>query len=166
MKYILIFIISSLVTVLFANELKTVDTVDLNKYLGKWYEIGRYPAPFQKDCYSSTATYTLNRDGSITVLNECRKGGVDGKYKSVKGKAYVVDKKTNAKLKVSFFWPFYGKYWIIDLDKDYRYAVVSEPSRKYLWILSRTPKLDSILEEEVYNRLKINGYDTSKIIKM
>lgn len=153
------------ISVLSAMEVKTVDYVDLNRYLGKWYEVGRYPNSFQKNCYQSTATYGLNKDGSISVYNECKKGSPDGVNKSIFGKALIVDKKSNSKLKVTFFWPFYGKYWIIDLDKDYRYAVVSEPKKKYLWILSRTPVLDPDLEKGIYARLESWGYQTDKIIK-
>jgi apolipoprotein D and lipocalin family protein len=164
---VILLALMGLIPILALNaQIKTVDHVDLDKYLGKWYEIGRYPAKFQKDCYSSTATYSLDKKGNIIVLNECRKGSPDGKYKFVKGKAHIVDKKTNAKLKVTFFWPFYGDYWIIDLEKDYKYAVVSEPSMKYLWILSRTPKLDPDTEKGIYERLSKWGYDTKKIIKM
>lgn len=165
LRQLLIFIGLVSVNILSA-ELATVDHVDLNKYLGKWYEVGRYPASFQKDCYKSTATYSLGKGGKIIVLNECRKGGPEGKYKSVKGKAYVVDKKSNSKLKVTFFWPFYGNYWIIDLDPDYKYVIVSEPKMQYLWILSRTPEIDPILEKELYNKLTGWGFDTSRIIKM
>lgn len=153
------------INALIANELKTVSYVDLNKYLGKWYEVGRYPNSFQKNCYQSTATYSLNQDGSISVLNECRKDSPQGDYKSIKGKALIVDKNSNSKLKVSFFWPFYGKYWIIDLDPDYKYAVVSEPKRKYLWILSRTDNLDSFTEKMIYEKIRKMGFDTKKIIK-
>ena len=145
-------------------ELKTVPSVDLNRYLGKWYEIARYPNRFEKSCASDvTAQYSLRSDGKIEVLNSCRKA--DGKLKASKGSAKVADKQTNAKLKVTFFWPFYGNYWIIDLDPDYRYAVVSEPGREYLWILSRTPKLDPAVYEAITARLRQNGFDPDRLIK-
>lgn len=145
-------------------ELKTVPSVDLNRYLGKWYEIARYPNRFEKSCASDvTAQYSLRSDGKIEVVNSCRKA--DGKLKASKGSAKVADKQTNAKLKVTFFWPFYGNYWIIDLDPDYRYAVVSEPGREYLWILSRTPKLDPALYEAITTRLRQNGFDPDRLIK-
>jgi len=86
----------------------------------------------------SKATYTLRDDGNISVLNECYDETFDGKIRSAKGKAWVVDKETNARLKVSFFWPFAGDYWIVDLAKNYEYAAIGHPTRKYLWILSRT----------------------------
>ena len=121
--------------------LTVVDSVDLERYLGKWYEIASYPAWFQKGCTASTAEYSLLPDG-IWVVNRCRKDRPDGPLKESKGKAEIVDTATNAKLKVWFFWPFKGNYWIIDLDPDYKWAVVGEPSREYLWILSRAPTME------------------------
>ena len=110
------------------NVLEAVHKVELEKYLGKWYEIAHLPAKFQEGCNETTATYTLLDNGVISVLNECKK---NGKMKLAKGKAKVVDKTTNAKLKVTFFWPFYGDYWIIKLGDDYSYAVVGTPNRKF-----------------------------------
>ena len=143
--------------------LTVVDAVDLNRYLGKWYEIASYPAWFQKDCTASTAEYSLLADGKIQVVNRCRKGSLDGPLKESKGKAEVVDTITNAKLKVWFFWPFKGNYWIINLDKDYQWVVVGEPSRKYLWVLSRTPKMDEALYRQITEVLPQKGYDPGKL---
>jgi apolipoprotein D and lipocalin family protein len=140
-----------------------VDAVDLNRYLGKWYEIASYPAWFQKDCNASTAEYSLLPDGKIQVVNRCRKGSLDGPLKESKGKAEVVDTTTNAKLKVWFFWPFKGNYWIIDLDENYQWVVVGEPSRKYLWVLSRTPTMDESLYRQITNALPQKGYDPGKL---
>ena len=147
------------------SPLTVVDTVDLDRYLGKWYEIASYPAWFQKGCTGSTAEYSLLPKGKIQVINRCRKGSLDGPPKESKGKAEVVDTATNAKLKVWFFWPFKGNYWIIDLDSDYQWAVVGEPSRKYLWILSRTPTMDEALYQRILERLKDNGYDPARLSK-
>jgi apolipoprotein D and lipocalin family protein len=143
------------------NELQVVSFVDLGKYLGKWYEIAHLPAKFQQNCDETTATYTLLDNGSISVINECKK---DEKIKVAKGKAKVVDKMTNAKLKVTFFWPFYGDYWIISLGETYDYAVVGTPDRKYLWILSRTPKMDNNLFSQLIEIAKSKGFDVSKLI--
>jgi apolipoprotein D and lipocalin family protein len=145
--------------------LSVVDAVDLERYLGKWYEIASYPAWFQKGCIGSTAEYSLLSDGKIQVINRCREGRLDGKVKESKGKAEVADTQTNAKLKVWFFWPFKGNYWIIDLDPDYRWAVVGEPSRKYLWILSRTPTMEERLYEYILARLPETGYDPARLQK-
>jgi apolipoprotein D and lipocalin family protein len=147
-----------------ANPLATVDHVDLNRYVGTWYEIARYPNRFQRDCRSNTtAEYTLRKDGKIQVVNSCDQA--DGKRKSARGTAKIVDKRTNARLKVSFFWPFYGDYWVIGLDPEYRYAVVGEPSRKYLWILSRTPEMDARVDEEALDDVRRAGYDPARLIK-
>jgi apolipoprotein D and lipocalin family protein len=145
------------------GPLKTVPQVDLNRYLGLWYEIASYPAWFQKGCSGSTAEYRLMPDGRIRVVNRCFKNSLDGPLKESKGKAEVVDTTTNAKLKVWFFWPFKGDYWIIDLDKDYRWAVVGMPSRKYLWILSRTPTMDDAIYQGILERLVEQGYDPAKL---
>ena len=147
------------------SPLTVVDAVDLQRYLGKWYEIASYPAWFQKECTGSTAEYSLLPDGKIQVVNRCRKGSLDGPLKESKGKAEVVDTATNAKLKVWFFWPFKGNYWIIDLDPDYRWAVVGEPSREYLWILSRTPIMDEAVYQTILSRLPAKGYDPARLQK-
>lgn len=156
----LIIVLSFMTTNLNAQELKTVTSVDLKKYSGTWYEIASFPQRFQKGCEFTTADYTPTDNGFVMVENRCKR---NGKQSSVKGKAFVEKNSGNAKLKIQFFWPFKGKYWIIDLADDYSYAVVSHPNRKYLWILSRKPKL----EEEVYNgiiqRLEKNGFDLKKL---
>jgi len=143
--------------------LEVVEHVDLDRYLGTWYEIASYPAWFQKNCAAVTAEYSLRDDGMIRVINSCRKGSLDGTLKQSTGRAKVVDQTTNAKLKVSFFGPFWGDYWIIDLDPAYRWAVVGVPSRKYLWILSRTPTLDEALYRDIVDRLPAKGYTADRL---
>ena len=143
--------------------LTVVDSVELQRYLGKWYEIASYPAWFQKGCTGSTAEYTLLPDGRIRVVNRCFKKQLDGPLKESKGKGEVVDTQTNAKLKVWFFWPFKGDYWIIDLAPDYSWAVVGTPSRKYLWVLSRTPALDQKVLQDILSRLPAKGYDPGRL---
>jgi apolipoprotein D and lipocalin family protein len=144
---------------------QAVPSVNLDRYMGKWYEIARLPNRFQRECASdTTASYTLRPNGKITVINECRKS--DGRLKSARGTARVASGKgPNTKLKVTFFWPFYGNYWIIDLDEKYRWAVVGEPDRKYLWILSREPKLDEGLYGQILARAKNQGYDVAPLLK-
>ena len=147
-----------------AHPLKTVDSVDLQRYAGDWYEIARYPNRSQRDCDSDVhVRYMLQGSGKISVRNECRKA--NGKPDIANGIAKVVDAKSNAKLKVTFFWPFYADYWIIDLDPRYRYAVVGEPGRKYLWILSRSKELDQESYRHILQRVAENGYDPSKLVK-
>ena len=145
--------------------LRVVSHVDLRTYTGTWYEIARYPTRFQEGCVGSRATYTLREDGDIAVLNQCHIGSLDGEISSAKGKGWVIDPGTNAKLKVSFFWPFSGDYWIIDLGENYDYAVVGHPSREYLWVLSRTPRMDEGLYNQILGRLKDQHYDVSKLVK-
>ena len=142
--------------------LEVVPHVDLKKYLGKWYEIAHLPAKFQEGCDETTATYTLLENGNVSVLNECRK---NGKIKKAKGKAKVVDKATGAKLKVTFFWPFYGDYWVIKLGNNYEYAVVGTPNREYLWILSRTSQMDSNLYSELTEFAKSKGFNVDRLIR-
>jgi apolipoprotein D and lipocalin family protein len=144
--------------------LETVANVDLQRYVGTWYEIARLPHRFQRGCYASRAVYTLLDDGLIGVYNECRKGAADGPIKSVQGKARVVDKQTNAKLEVSFFWPFWGDYWIIDLDSDYQWAVVGHPNRKFLWILGRQKTIDEEVMDGIKIRLLKQGYDLQELL--
>ncbi len=142
--------------------LDTVPSVDLNQYLGTWYEIASFPMFFQRGCVATRATYSARPDGMIDVLNECRKDSFTGPLKKARGVAKVVDPKTSSKLKVRFFL-FWGDYWIIDLDDEYRYAVVSEPRKKYLWILSRTPILDESVYQGIIGRLKTQGFDLSRL---
>jgi len=147
------------------QPLEVVESVDLDRYLGTWYEIASYPAWFQKGCTAVTAQYSLRDDGLIRVVNSCNKGSLDGKLKQSTGRAKVVDGSSNAKLKVSFFGPFWGDYWIIDLDPEYRWAVVGVPSRKYLWILSRTRSMDEALYQEISGRLQAKGYDKARLVR-
>jgi apolipoprotein D and lipocalin family protein len=145
------------------KPLEVVPQVDVQRYLGTWYEIATIPQRFQKGCVGVTAHYSPRADGDIDVVNVCRKNSLDGKERSVRGKAWVVDKTTNAKLRVRFFWPFSGAYWIIELDKDYQWAVVGHPDRTYYWILSRTPQMDPAVYSELIRRAAEKGYDTSRI---
>ncbi len=146
-----------------SQTLQTVPYVDLEKYMGKWYEIASFPQHFQKRCTCTMAEYTLTDDGFVVVENRCNKDSITGKQSYIKGKAFVVENTGNAKLLVQFFWPFKGKYWIIDLAKDYSYAVVGHPNRKYLWILSRTPTMNETTYKQIIAKLKENGFDISKI---
>lgn len=152
-----------MITAMDAQPLQTVPNVDLTKYVGKWFEIASFPQRFQKNCHCTTAEYTATDKGYIIVENTCNKGGIDGKQSYIKGKAFVVENTGNAKLKVQFFWPFKGDYWIIDLADDYSYAVVSNPNKKYLWILSRTSKMDAAVYQQIIARLKEKGFDLTNL---
>ena len=144
-------------------ELRTVPHVDLDRYLGTWYDIASFPQRFQRGCTGTTATYTLRGDGQIDVLNRCRKDALDGEEKSARGRARVVDRVSNARLEVSFFRPFWGDYWIVELGDDYGHAVVGHPSRDYLWILSRTPAMDGAVYEGILGRLREQGYEVQRL---
>ncbi len=145
--------------------LQAVESVDLERYLGTWYEIASFPQSFQRGCTATTATYTLAGEGEIEVLNRCRKGTPEGPEDSARGRARVIDAATNAKLEVSFFGPFWGDYWIIDLGAGYEYAVVGHPGRDYLWVLSRTPTLDDDVYAGILARLEEKAYDTSRLVR-
>jgi apolipoprotein D and lipocalin family protein len=148
----------------------TVERVDLERYLGKWYEVARFPNRFQDQCAGDVAaTYVRRPDGRIDVLNECRTK--DGSTDTAKGVARVVDERTGAKLKVRFapaflsFLPFvWGDYWILGLADDYSWATVGSPDRKYLWILSRTPQLEPSALEQARGRAAVNGFDVDRLV--
>jgi len=144
-------------------ELQTVPHVDAQKYAGKWYEIASFPQIFQRGCHCTTAEYTMTDKGYLIVENRCNRDSIHGKQSYIKGKAFVEENSGNAKLKVQFFFPFKAKYWIIDLADDYSYAVVSHPNRKYLWILSRTPKISDAVYQQILSRLKEKGFDLTKL---
>jgi len=145
------------------TPLTTVQAVDVDRYLGRWYEIARLPNQFEKNCEGVTADYARRDDGLIEVVNTCRKGAPDGALKSARGRARIVDTASNAKLEVSFFGPFWGDYWIIDLAEDYSRSIVGEPSGRYLWILSRTPTISDESRANALSRLEAFGYDTSAL---
>lgn len=136
--------------------------VDSARYMGKWYEIARFPSRFERGCDGVTAEYALQKDGSVSVLNTCRKGGPQGPASKAKAKAWSVHE-SGSRYEVSFFRPFKAPYWIIDLDPGYRWAAVGHPERKYLWILSREPSLPPETEAALLERLKALGYETGRL---
>lgn len=142
------------------HEVKTVPYVDVNRYMGTWYEIASYPQWFEKGMTDVCAVYTLKKD-YVEVLNS---GIKDGKRKEAKGKAKVVKDSGNAKLKVTFFWPFYGEYWIVDLADDYSWVVVSNSKRSTLWILAREKTMPSELYDSICDRLKADGFNLEKLV--
>ncbi|MBC7899331.1 MAG: lipocalin family protein [Saprospiraceae bacterium] len=152
-------------------ELKTVASADLKQFSGKWFEIAKYPNKFQKDCVgNTTATYTVKQNGKLEVLNQCIKK--DGTNIVAKGEGKVDEKAKGAKLKVRFapgafsFLPFvWANYWIIDLGPKYEYAVVGEPKREYLWILSRTPEMSDSAYQAILRRAEAMGFNPGKVEK-
>jgi apolipoprotein D and lipocalin family protein len=146
-----------------SSPLTSVSAVDLNRYLGTWYEIYRLPNRFEgTDCVTVSAQYALKDDGNVSVLNTCLKK--DGP-KVANGIAKVVPGSNNSKLKVSFFRPFYGDYWVIDLAEDYSWVLVGEPAGKYFWILARQKQLDSKSEEALLAKAEKLGYQRKDLIK-
>ncbi len=148
------------------QNLSTVQTVDIKKYAGQWYEIARLPNSFEKGLQCVTATYTLKKNDKIEVLNQGYSIEDIEKLSRAKGRAWVPNTDYPGRLKVSFFWPFAGNYYIISLDKAYNYALVGDPSRKYLWILSRSKILDDTIYSELLDIAKINGFDIDNLIKV
>jgi lipocalin len=146
------------------QNLPTVEVVDLTKYSGTWYEIARLPNSFEKGLECITATYTLKGNGKIEVLNKGFYIKDKTKFSKAKGTAWIPDANYQGRLKVSFFWPFAGDYYIIALDENYNYALVGSPTRNYLWILSRTKVLDKVIIDDLLNIAKQNGFDTSEMI--
>lgn len=147
-----------------ATPMQTVPKVEVARYMGRWYEIARIDMFAQgPDCFNVTADYTLKPGGAVQVINTCRntEGAIT---EQVEGSARIVDAVTNAKLKVSFFWPFEGDYWVIALDPDYRWAIVSEPRGRFLWILSRERMPDDARKQEWLALLTAQGFDVSKLV--
>lgn len=154
----------------FNSDLPTVEYVEVEKYMGKWYEIARFDHSFQEDCVAVTADYKLLNNGNVEVINRCRLNYIDGKKKKAKGIARIHDRETNAKLKVQFFLsniplPFLaGDYWILALGEDYEYAMVGEPKREYLWILSRTPQMEEGLFLDLVSRAEELGFEVDNLL--
>lgn len=144
--------------------LDRVADVDLDRYLGRWYEIASLPQFFQRGCVATKALYSRREDGKIRVENECRDETLGGPLRRAEGVAWRADESGDAgKLKVQFFWPFSGHYWVVALDPDYQWAMVGHPERKYLWILARTTSLDDAVYESLVQRAESMGYDVSRL---
>lgn len=143
----------------------TVEYVDINRFLGKWYEIARFPHSFEKGLVGVTAEYSMRENGKIKVVNQGYKKILDGELSRAVGKAKIPDPQKTGHLRVSFFWIFYSDYLIMELDEEnYSWAVIGSSSSKYLWILSRTPNLEESLLNDIISKVKNRGYDTSKLI--
>ncbi len=148
-------------------QLKTAEFVDLKRYQGTWYEIALLPNPFEKKCIQgAVANYTLRKDGTLKVVNSCLTARGGPQSTAI---AWVVDKKSQSKLRVSFvplfkyFKWFGGDYWILYIDPDYQFAVVGTPDLKYLWLLARTPKVSDTLYQKFIKIASERGFDTGKI---
>lgn len=148
-----------------AEVVRAVPDLDFQKYAGTWYEIARLPNRFQNKCVGNvTATYSLREDGKLQVVNACKES--NGRVKRAEGRAKLADAKgPKSKLKVTFFWPFYGDYWVIDLDPEYEWAAVGTPDRKYFWILSRTKTLPGETVERILARAGAQAFDLKGLVR-
>ena len=150
-----------------ATTPRPVAAVDLQRYLGTWHEVARLPMWAQDSarvsCEDVTASYSLRPDGQVAVVNRCLNALAGDAPREATATAYVVEGSQGARLRVSFFWPFYGNYWVIGLDPDYRWALVGEPSRRWLWLLSRTPRLPEADFEQALGIARANGYDLTPL---
>lgn len=166
MKQLLILLLaSSFTSCMTTKELPTIDWVDINKYTGQWYEIARLPNSFEKGLECVTANYSVKENGKIEVLNKGYSSKKE-KYKTAKGTARIPDPAFPGRLKVTFFWPFYGDYYIISLDENYKHALVGDPSRQYLWVLSRNREVSEEVYSEMMAIAERNGFDISSIIRI
>jgi apolipoprotein D and lipocalin family protein len=139
-------------------------SVDLDRYLGQWFEFARYENRFERNCEAVTANYAKRDDGLVSVVNACRVGGLTGPYKASEGRAKIVAGSENAKLKVSFFGPFYiGDYWVLDHADDYSWSIVGEPSGRYLWILTREARPAAAERKALIERARGLGYDVTML---
>ncbi len=143
-----------------------VKELNIEKYLGTWYEISRFDHKFERGLVGVTASYAFREDGKIEVINSGFKETLDGEKSEAIGKAKIPDPNIPAKLKVSFFWIFYANYFVLELDKNYQWAIIGSSSDKYLWILSRNPKMNETLHNELLNKLTKRGYNTDKLIRV
>ena len=169
-KIVLIFFLS--LTIVSCNSQQSmidksvVKELDIDRYLGRWYEIARYDHKFERGLQGVTATYSFREDGKIKVVNAGFQDSLDGPRSEAVGKAKIPDPNVPAKLKVSFFWFFYGDYYVLELDKNYEWALVGSSVDKYLWILSRSPRMEETLYKDLLVRLEERGYDVKKLIKV
>jgi apolipoprotein D and lipocalin family protein len=164
-KVVLLFYVFLLSACLGMPDLvKPVSDFELNKYLGKWYEIARLDHSFERGLSQVTAKYSLQSDGSVKVINRGFSAD-DNEWKEAEGKAYFVNSNNEGYLKVSFFGPFYGSYVIFELDKEkYEYAFISGPDLDYLWLLSRAPTVTPEVIKKFISMSEERGFDTEKIV--
>ena len=144
----------------------TVDSLNIERYLGTWYEIARFPHSFEKDLEGVTATYSMRKDGKIRVVNQGYKGSLTGKRSKAVGKAKVPDPSQPARLKVSFFLFFYGDYFVLELDEEYQWAMIGSSNPMFFWILSRTPQMDPEVYLMLLDIARERGYDLDPLIRV
>jgi apolipoprotein D and lipocalin family protein len=145
------------------DAMRTVNNVDIEQYMGTWYEIARFPHSFERNLVGVTASYKLKSNGNVEVINQGYLHTLTGKHKKTKAFAKIPNANEPGKLKVYFFWPFGADYLILDLDSQYQWALVGSSSPNYLWILSRSPQMDPILYQEIVSKAKQLGYNVDKL---
>ena len=149
------------------GPLDLVDKLDTQRYLGRWYEVARFPHSFEKSLVGVTAEYCMRGDGRIRVVNSGFRYGLDGPSREAVGVAWVPDPRRPAALKVRFFWPFAGDYLVFGLDgQDYSWALVGDNYRRYLWFLARTPRINGELFEKLKQTARDQGYDLSGLYEV
>lgn len=166
-RYIFIlFVMLNFLSCKTSDDLPTVARVDIEKYTGLWYEIARLPNSFEKGLDCTTARYKVLENGKIEVTNKGYIIESEGATKTAIGTAHIPNLAFPGRLKVTFYWPFYGKYYIMSLDNDYKYALVGDPSRKYLWVLARTPELDDTIYNTLLETAQKQGFAVENMIKV
>ncbi len=146
-----------------SHSMKTVKDVNIEKYMGTWYEIARFPHSFERDLVGVTASYRLKKNGNVAVVNQGYKHTLDGKKKQTKAFAKIPNAEEPGRLKVYFFWPFGADYLLLELDPEYQWALVGSSSPNYLWILSRTPQMDENLYQSIVLKAEELGYNVEKL---
>ncbi len=144
-------------------EMKTVDHVDIERFMGPWYVIANIPTFLEKEAHNAVETYTLNDDGTIATNFTFRKGGFDGKLKEYNPKAFIQDKESNALWGMRFVWPIKADYRIVYIDDDYSTTIIGRQSRDFVWIMARTPTISDLHYDELVSMVESLGYDTSKL---
>lgn len=163
----LVFALSSCTNTKNMVDTTTVNKLEIEKFLGTWYEIARFDHSFERGLVGVTATYSMRDDGMIKVLNQGYKNSLDGKLSQAIGKAKIPDSNFPGKLKVAFFWIFYADYFVMELDEEnYEWAVIGSSSPKYLWILSRKPQMDPAIYQDLIARIEKRGYDLQPLISV
>lgn len=143
--------------------MKTVDQVDLERFMGDWYVIANIPTFLEKEAYNAVETYSLNEDGTIATTFTFRKGGFDGKQKEYNPKGFITDTESNALWGMRFVWPIKADYRIVYLDDDYTQTVIGRQSRDYVWIMARTPTISDADYEKLATFVESLGYDIAKL---
>lgn len=149
-----------------SSTMKTVEKVDIERYMGTWYEIARFPHSFERGLVGVSATYSLKKNGKVKVINQGYKDSLNGKLKRAKGFAKIPNPDVPGRLMVYFFWPFGGEYLILDLDEHYQFVLVGSSSKNYLWILCRTKTMDDSIYNNLIKKAELLGFDTSRLEKV